>query len=124
MMSFVTTSGSSLPLLTDSVDIIFQHRPRLDPLYYISAQAEAGFSLLFQQKKSVVLIFHLDFVQNLQSFMFCWAIIRKLQLTWQNANIRLCTYPLLTLVRSLRPTALMPIVLKHFVYSILHTGFR
>ena len=32
-----------------------------------------------------------------------WPIIRELQLIWQNANIRSCTYPLLTLVQSLSP---------------------
>ena len=36
---------------------------------YISAQAGAGFSLLFQFK-SVIFIFFLDFVSNLQLFIF------------------------------------------------------
>ena len=49
-------------------------------------------------------------------------ITRSQENMQQKANIRLCTYPLLTLVQSFSPTALMPIVLKHFVLQ--HTLAR
>ena len=76
-------------------------------------------SLSFLNKKgSVILIFHLNFCAKFTVVYVYWPIIWKLQLTWQNANIRFCTYPLLTLVQSLSPTAFMPIILKHFVLSI------
>ena len=52
--------------------------------HYISAQAEAGFSLLFKQKGSVILIFYLDFCKKFTVVDVYWPIIRELQLKWQN----------------------------------------
>ena len=98
-------SRSSLPLETDSVDIIFQHRLRLGSLYFLN------------EEMSVFLIFYPDFWAKFTVVYVYWPIIREL--IWQNANMRLCTYPLLTLVQSLSPTALMPNILKHFVNGIL-----
>ena len=92
--------------------------------HYISTQSVAGFSLLFQFKKSAILIFHLDFCTKFTVVYVYWPIIRELQLLWQNAKMQLCTYLLLTLVQSLSQITLMPIVLKHIFYSILWPGFR
>ena len=46
------------------------------------------------------------------------------QLIQQNANLQLCSYPLSTLVQSLRFTASIGIILKDFVCSILYPGLR
>ena len=93
-------SRSSLTLKTDSVDIIFQHRLRLGSSYFLN-------------KKSVILIFYLDICTKFTVIYVYRPINWELQFIWQNANMLLCTYPLLTLVQNLRPIALMAIVLKH-----------
>ena len=58
----------------DSVDNIFQDRLRLDSLYFLT-------------KKSVILIFYLDFCTKFTVVYVYWPIIRELKLMWQNANI-------------------------------------
>ena len=63
-------SRSSLPLKTDSVEIIFQHRPRLGSLYFFN-------------KKSVILIFYLDFCTKFTVVHVYWLIIQELRLIWQ-----------------------------------------
>ena len=69
-------SRSSLPLKTDSVDIIFQHKMRLCSLYVLN-------------KKGLILIFYLDFCARFTVVYVYWPIIRELQFIWKHANIRL-----------------------------------
>ena len=58
-------SRSSLPLKTNSVDIIFEHRLRLGSLYLLN-------------KKSVILIFYFDFCIKFTVVDVYWPINRKL----------------------------------------------
>ena len=102
-------SPNSLPLKTDSVDLIFQHRLRLGSLYFFN-------------KKSVILIFYLD-LYKIYSRLRLLAYNSGTKTHVADANIRLCTYPLLTLVLSLSSIALMAIILKQFVHSTLYGVF-
>ena len=60
---------------TYSVDIIFQYGLR------------QGFLYFFNEKKSVILIFYLDFCIKFTVVYAYWPIIREIRLIWQNADI-------------------------------------
>ena len=59
------------------------------------------------------MIFYLDFCTKFTVVYVYWPTIREPQLIWQNANIRLCTYPLLTSAQQLDAYYFETLCLQH-----------
>ena len=78
---------------TYSADIIFQYGLR------------QGFLYFFNEKKSVILIFYLDFCIKFTVVYAYWPIIREIRLIWQNADIDYALIPFVNLGAKSQPNS-------------------
>ena len=104
-------SRSSLPLNKDPMDIIFQHRLRLGSLYFCNEKV-CNFDILF------------CFLYKIYS---CYCLLAYNSGT--TTHMAECYHtimhlPFVNLGAKSQPNSSNAHRLKHFVYSILQTGFR